>query len=336
MAKGGRSGGLGAGRGFAGRKGPQGASRAAQSERRSAEGPASSRAGQGQERRSGHGDRRRTAGPIPPRGESQRSNDSQSATAAREPQGGAFKLNIKPGTRLIIGAHTVEKVLEHHPERLLTVLAQEGSSHLARLRGTIPAAVRVETVSAGQLARFSNSDSHQGIAAVVRDDGLVTIEDLLEQVAEEPRVMLLLLDGIEDPQNLGSIFRVAECFGVAGIILGRSKGSPLTPVASKASVGASEILPRAEVANLHRELTNLKNNGFWLVATSTKEGAVSLPKQPLPDRVVFLLGSEGRGLSPLLERESDLRVTIPLFGSVESLNVTQATTVFCYEWARSS
>jgi len=165
----------------------------------------------------------------------------------------------------------------------------------------------------------------------------LSLESLLNSIeAENPT--LVALDGVEDPQNLGAIARVAEAAGVAGLILPKRRSAPLSPAVARASAGAIEWLPCARVPNLPRALNELKSNDFWVFGS---EPEASLALFELPDRVlegkrVVVFGAEGRGVRRGVERVLDYRVRIPLGGRVASLNVSSAAAVFLFELNRRS
>lgn len=147
---------------------------------------------------------------------------------------------------------------------------------------------------------------------------------------------ILALDGVEDPQNLGAIARVAESVGVGGLILTHRRAPPLSAAVSRASAGAIEWLPVARVPNLPRALLELKQNGFWIFGADPEAEMelYSLPRRGGFERVGVVLGAEGRGLRPGVIRALDFRVRIPMQGRVASLNVSTAGAVILFELAR--
>jgi 23S rRNA (guanosine2251-2'-O)-methyltransferase len=164
----------------------------------------------------------------------------------------------------------------------------------------------------------------------------VPIDELIR--GEAGSRTLVALDGVEDPQNLGAIARVADAAGVSGLVLTRHRAPPLSPAVSRASAGAIEWLPVARVANLNRSLNQLKNKGFW---TFGCDPAGELELFALPDRVVagdrvVVLGAEGRGLRQGVLRELDHSLRIPMGGRVGSLNVSTAAAVVLFELSRRS
>jgi 23S rRNA (guanosine2251-2'-O)-methyltransferase len=165
----------------------------------------------------------------------------------------------------------------------------------------------------------------------------LSLESLLHSIAAE-NPTLVALDGVEDPQNLGAIARVAEAAGVAGLILPRRRSAPLSPAVARASAGAIEWLPCARVPNLPRALNELKSKGFWVFGSEPEASLdlFELPDRALEGRRVVVFGAEGRGVRRGVERVLDYRVRIPLGGRVASLNVSSAAAVFLFELNRRS
>jgi len=189
----------------------------------------------------------------------------------------------------------------------------------ARRRG-----VRTESVDRATLDRLAGSPQHQGAVALLPGFPYVAIE----QVLGAPSA--LLLDGIQDPRNLGAILRVARAAGVGGVVLPRDRSSPVTPVAVAASAGLALGLPIARVTNLARAMEAFKDAGFWLIGL-VPEGGSRLDRLEMPTRPALVVGSEGEGVRPLVRRACDFLVTIPMVPGVESLNVSVATGIALYE-----
>ncbi len=149
---------------------------------------------------------------------------------------------------------------------------------------------------------------------------------------------LVALDGVEDPQNLGAIARSAHAAGVSGLVLPQRRSAPLSPAVSRASAGAIEHLPVAQVVNLARALERLKEAGFWVVGAEAEapQDLFAADARFWKGDLVFVFGAEGRGIRPGLERQIDLRFAIPMAGQVASLNVSAAAAVVLFEWVRRS
>jgi 23S rRNA (guanosine2251-2'-O)-methyltransferase len=181
---------------------------------------------------------------------------------------------------------------------------------------------------------MAKTPAHQGIVALVRQQESLTIEDLF---APNPaaakagvRRLLLAIDGVEDPQNLGALLRVADGAGVDGVILTERRSAPLSPVAVKASAGAAEHLRIARVVNLVRALEDLKRQNLWIIGLDER-GTADYDQFDLTGDCVLVLGREGAGLHDLVRKTCDYLLRIPMAGGVSSLNVSAAGAVVLYE-----
>jgi 23S rRNA (guanosine2251-2'-O)-methyltransferase len=166
--------------------------------------------------------------------------------------------------------------------------------------------------------------------ALVRAQEFLTIEDLYEPEHPGAARLLLALDGVEDPQNLGALLRVADGAGVDGVLLTERRSAPLSPVAVKASAGATEHLRIARVVNLVRALEDLKRRNLWIIGLDER-GASDYDQFDLTGDCVLVLGREGAGLHDLVRRTCDHLLRIPMSGGVSSLNVSAAGAVVLYE-----
>jgi len=167
----------------------------------------------------------------------------------------------------------------------------------------------------------------------VRPKEMLTIEDLFEGPDGGQGRLLLALDGVEDPQNLGALLRVADGAGVDGVIVTERRAAPLSPVAVKASAGASEHLRIARVVNLVRALEELKEKNIWVIGLDER-GETDYDRFDLTGNCALVLGREGAGLHDLVKRTCDHLLRIPMAGGVSSLNVSTAGAVVLYEAAR--
>ncbi|MCL5991455.1 MAG: 23S rRNA (guanosine(2251)-2'-O)-methyltransferase RlmB [Bacteroidetes bacterium] len=181
------------------------------------------------------------------------------------------------------------------------------------------------------LPKGSNS---QGVAAIIRSFDILSLEELIEKSYTDNKLpVIIALDGITDPHNLGAIARSAECSGASGLILPEHNTAPITPVAVKASAGAMSHLPIAKVNNLSQALQTLKDSGFWIIGTSSDADRLysdNIYNQPN----VLLIGSEGKGLRPGIINHCDFMVKIPLYGKVSSLNASVSAGIILFEIKR--
>lgn len=239
---------------------------------------------------------------------------------------------VGPDQELIAGRHPVEEAFTARREaiKLLVVPQRRAALQQVVLHATtlrIPI-VEVEGAIIGQLAGF---DGHQGIALVVRRRPEVAPEEILARALSrgEPP-FILALDGVEDPQNFGSLIRSAEAVGVHGILMAARGSAPLSPAAIKASAGAVEHLLVARVENLADELTALRLRGIRVVGAEA-EAAQDHRSADLRGPICLVIGSEGKGLSPAIRRRIDLYVRIPMVGRVASLNAAVAGSILLFE-----
>jgi len=171
---------------------------------------------------------------------------------------------------------------------------------------------------------------HQGLIAFVTEKEYTPLEDILN-ASENP--IIILLDGIEDPQNLGAIIRTAVCAGVDGIVLPERRSSGLTDVVAKVSAGGLEHIKIAQVTNLARTINRLKKRGFWVVGAEA-EGEMTWDSFDYTSPVALVFGSEGKGLRHLSKENCDIILSLPVKSGIGSLNVSAAAAIFMYEVVR--
>jgi len=239
---------------------------------------------------------------------------------------------------VVYGLHPVEEALKAGRRRFdhILVARERQDERLLRLiEQCRKAGVRVRSEAREQLTAMAKTAAHQGIVAVVRPQEFLSIEDLYDPDPAKPGAsrLVLALDGVEDPQNLGALLRVADGAGVDGVVLTERRSAPLSPAAFKASAGAAEHLRIARVVNLVRALEDLKRRNLW-IAGLDERGATDYDRFDLTGDLVIVLGREGAGLHDLVRRTCDHLLRIPMAGGVSSLNVSAAGAVVLYEAAR--
>lgn len=229
----------------------------------------------------------------------------------------------------------LEALRAGHPLNKVYVL-QNGKSgpmrtvvELAREKG-----IPVHPVAAQVLDRMAVTRNHQGVIAVAAEWKYASIDQILHNstLKNEPP-LIVVLDGVEDPQNLGSIIRSAEAAGAHGIIIPERRAAGLSAAVSRASAGAVEYLPIARVTNLTKTIRELKKAGLWFTGIETN-GEIELYQADLSGSIGLVLGGEGRGISRLVAEECDQIVRLPLWGRVNSLNVSVAAGIALYEVRR--
>ncbi|MCM2312691.1 MAG: 23S rRNA (guanosine(2251)-2'-O)-methyltransferase RlmB [Steroidobacteraceae bacterium] len=235
------------------------------------------------------------------------------------------------------GIHAVRVLLTRHPERVRRVLLAGGrdAGRLAEIRTLAQGAgVQVAGADDALLEKLAAGERHQGVVAEVvprAGDPETQLEEALE--AAGPAPLLLVLDGVQDPHNLGACLRSADAAGVAAVIVPRDRAAGLTPVVRKVAAGAAETVPLVAVVNLARTLRDLKERGVWLVGTDDTADK-TLYDADLKGPLGLVMGSEGEGMRRLTRECCDLLVSIPMAGAVESLNVSVATGVVLFEAVR--
>ena len=195
------------------------------------------------------------------------------------------------------------------------------------------AGIRVETVARASLDRLSVRGAHQGVVATARPFTYTELADVTGATAGRERSLVIVLDHVTDPGNLGAVVRSAEVAGADAVIIPKDRAASVGPVTHKASAGATAYLPVVQVGNLARALQELKDADYW-VAGADERGEQDLWDAPLSGRLALVMGAEGSGLARLTRERCDFLVRIPVAGRVSSLNVAQATTVLAFEWVR--
>ena len=193
--------------------------------------------------------------------------------------------------------------------------------------------IPVSEISPSKLIEIAGRGETQGIAALREDLKLSSLDQILAKTKEKKNPVLVLLDMIQDPHNLGAIMRTAEAAGVDGILITKNNSAPLNQTVVKASAGAVEHLDICLIDNLVNSLKVLKENGYWVVG-STLEGAQSHTSIDFNMPVVLIVGNEEKGIRHLTARNCDFLVKIPMIGKINSLNVSVATGVLLFEIVR--
>lgn len=235
--------------------------------------------------------------------------------------------------QIVFGIHAVESLLKKHPQRILRMAVLD-TRHDKKIQNLLSLAkhanLAIETWSKANLDRIAEDANHQGIIAFCVPSNIYhenNLKELLENLTEP--AFLLILDGVQDPHNLGACFRTADAAGVHAIIAPKDKSVGITPVVSKVACGATETVPFIQVTNLARTLTELKEAGVWLFGADG-EAEQNLFQADLRGPIAIIMGAEGEGLRRLTREHCDVLLKIPMCGTVESLNVSVATGIFLY------
>ena len=236
----------------------------------------------------------------------------------------------------IYGIHAVEALLRHHPKRVKQVWLAEGRSD-PRVQ-TLIALADESQVPVGNAERREMDvwveGVHQGVVADVSPSqvwGEAMLNELLDRTEGAP--LILVLDGVTDPHNLGACLRTADAAGALAVIVPKDKSATLTPTVRKVACGAAEVIPLVAVTNLAATLKKLQQRGLWIVGTAG-EAEQELYEQDLTGPTILIMGAEGKGMRRLTREHCDYLVRLPMAGSVSSLNVSVATGVCLFEALR--
>jgi 23S rRNA (guanosine2251-2'-O)-methyltransferase len=241
---------------------------------------------------------------------------------------------MKP-TRAVFGFHAVLARLRADAQSVIELYLDENrkdarAKDLAAVAET--AGVALMRVPTKRLDGFYGGGRHQGVVAIVRDKpSRESLEDLLDSVKEPP--LLLVLDGVTDPHNLGACLRVADAAGAHAVIAPKDRAAGIGATVSKVASGAAESLPYYMVTNLARTLDDLKERSIWIVGAE-EDAEKTLYESELPEAIAWVLGAEGEGMRRLTRERCDLLTRIPMSGSVASLNVSVASGVCLFESRR--
>ena len=237
------------------------------------------------------------------------------------------------------GIHSVRVLLQRSPQRVRQLWLSSSRDSAPRLQElrvlAAQAGITVVDADDTQLDTLADGERHQGVIAAIAPragDPETQLEEALESTGDSPP-LLLVLDGVTDPHNLGACLRSADAAGVAAVIVPRDRAVGLTPVVRKVAAGAAETVPLVQVVNLARTLRELRDRGVWLVGAAD-DAARTLYDADLSGPTALVLGSEGEGMRRLTREACDELVSIPMAGAVESLNVSVATGVALFEAVR--
>jgi 23S rRNA (guanosine2251-2'-O)-methyltransferase len=237
----------------------------------------------------------------------------------------------------IYGIHPVLEAIKKRPRAVhrLIFAKQRDESGLADILAVAKKArIKIEYTQLHELARFAGSEQHQGIAADAEPYPLAEVDQVLascKQTGAAP--LLLVLDSIQDPHNFGALIRSAVCAGVQAVIFPKDRSVALTATVGKASAGAVEHIPLCRVTNIAATLAQLKEENIWVVGTSPRADT-TIYRFDFKRSLALVIGSEGRGMRPLVEKTCDVCVSIPLQTGFDSLNASTAGAVVLFEAMR--
>lgn len=229
---------------------------------------------------------------------------------------------------MIVYGKNVYSTLQKDQDSIEKVYVLQGLKDGKLLKTLQKSKFNVEYCSRSKLDKLAGSTHHNGICVKVSEIETVDVQTLVER-AKKPG-LIVALDSIQDPHNVGAILRTCDCTGVDGVILTKHNSCGLTPTVVKASTGAAYTVPVSIVTNLSQTLKNLKKDGYWVVGTDMKD-ARDYRKGMYDAPTVLVIGSEGQGISPLVKKQCDYMVYLPMVGSITSLNASVAAAVLMYE-----
>jgi 23S rRNA (guanosine2251-2'-O)-methyltransferase len=242
-------------------------------------------------------------------------------------------------TEYFYGVHSVESLLELEPERVLTLFTLKGRDD-QRLKNVLaladPFGISVQQASRDKLEKLAGQPFHQGVVAAVRPHPILNEQDLDDLLKQNPQALLLALDQVTDPHNLGACIRTAAAMGVEAVIVSRDRSASLTPTARKIAAGGAEKVKFIQVTNLARTLGNIKDE-FNVRVVGTMLDEKALPVQQFDftgTGICVVMGAEDTGLRPITQSQCDQTVYIPMAGNLQSLNVSVATGMALYEACR--
>lgn len=237
---------------------------------------------------------------------------------------------------MTFGLHAVEAVLQNSPERVIEMWVLQGRDD-KRLTPILEIAaqwgVSVQYASRKALDDKADGGQHQGVVAKVKPAKVLSDNELAAMLEKIEVPFLLILDGVTDPHNLGACLRNADAAGVHGVIVPKDNSVGLTPVVSKVACGAAEVVPLYQVTNLARTMRSLQEKGVWIIGAAG-EADCDLYQASLTGPLAVAMGAEGKGLRRLTRESCDTLVSIPMAGSVSSLNVSVATGICLFEAVR--
>jgi 23S rRNA (guanosine2251-2'-O)-methyltransferase len=291
------------------------------------------------------GARAKTGGGRPPRGlrnnEERQPRSPRAATAEREDRvrdrGNRERIETEgPSNEQVEGRHPVLEVLKSGREINKILLAEgiTGNTAMEIIAKARELNIIVQNVPKAKLDLLANGRNHQGVIAYIAAKEYVELEDIVEAANNSPRPgLIIVLDEIEDPHNLGSILRTADGVGAHGVVIPKRRAVPLTATVAKASAGAIEHIPVARVTNISQAIESLKKVGYWVVGTDVD--AENLYHQvDMTGPTVVVIGNEGKGLGEVIKKRCDHLVRLPMIGQVQSLNAGVATGILLYEVLR--
>jgi len=235
----------------------------------------------------------------------------------------------------IMGKNCLIEVFNKAPERILEVYTTHKMGSDDLYNTLQEDSIHITQVNKDKLFTLTNSESHQGWVAKLQGRRYINAKDFLAENEEKETSLVVLLDSIFDPHNMGAIIRTAECFGVDLIVYSKNRGCEITPVVAKTSSGATELIQISKVSNLAETIKLFQKEGYWAVGAELSDKSQDLYSFDFPEKTLLVMGSEGKGLQPIVSKACDFHVSIEMLGQIDSLNVSQATAVILSGYRRT-
>lgn len=229
----------------------------------------------------------------------------------------------------VYGKNVVMQMLKNQSE-IQTLYLVSGTKNPEIEKEAQKNGVKISFVPKVKMDAMAKNGKHQGVVAQIKEYKTYSMDEILRSIPSGKQPLLVMLDGLEDPHNLGAILRTCDCVGVDGVIIGKHRSVSLTPTVAKVSTGAIDTVKVAQVTNLTQTLKDLKQQGYWVVGADGYQ-ATDYRKVDYNMPIVLVIGSEGFGISRLVQKECDYCVSIPMVGEVSSLNASIATAVLLYQ-----
>lgn len=254
-----------------------------------------------------------------------------------KPQISDYKPKTEQSSKIIFGLLPVLEALRAEKRRIEKIVIADGANE-KRLHEILQLAkqngVMVNKVPRENLSRIvENGANHQGVVAFVAAADYYSADKLLAEIFQKENSLSVILDGVEDPRNLGAILRTVECTGADGVFIPERRAASLTETVAKSSAGATEYVKVAKVANLNRLIDELKKHNIWVIGASG-DAEMNYTDWDWTQSSALVLGGEGKGLHRLTAEKCDVLVKIPMHGKIESLNVSVAAGVILFEAVR--
>lgn len=237
---------------------------------------------------------------------------------------------------IVYGKNPVEGLLETNPKRVNKIYLAKGVKFDHKVKNIISIArqnrIAVQDIPREKMDKLAEG-VHQGIAASVSPVEYTELDDLLEKIKEKTDALVIILDKVEDPHNLGSIIRTAAAAGADGIIIPKRRSTQITPTVEKSSAGTVEKIDIVQVNNLNETIETLKENSFWVFGAEGTADTYYF-NQKYDMKCALVLGGENQGISTLVKKNCDVLVKIPMAENINSLNVANAASILIYEVVR--